>query len=58
MTITYQKIKDPITSEEEKAIVKKDSNDIADSYIPFDPENKDYQEYLAWVADGNTPDPA
>ena len=26
--------------------------------IPFDPENTEYQEYLAWVADGNTPDAA
>ncbi|WP_291808249.1 hypothetical protein [Limnobacter sp.] len=26
--------------------------------IPFDPDNTDYQEYLEWVAEGNTPDPA
>ena len=26
--------------------------------IPFDPANTDYQEYLKWVAAGNTPLPA
>ncbi len=26
--------------------------------IPFDPQNTDYQKYLEWVAEGNTPLPA
>ena len=26
--------------------------------IPFDPANTDYQAYLKWVSEGNTPQPA
>lgn len=26
--------------------------------IPFDPNNTDYQEYLCWLSQGNTPEPA
>jgi hypothetical protein len=28
------------------------------AFIPFDTQNVDYVAYLAWVAEGNTPQPA
>ena len=27
------------------------------TYIPFNSDNRDYQQYLKWVAEGNTPLP-
>jgi hypothetical protein len=50
----YRKILNTITNEEAQNILR-----ISDgASIPFDPDNTDYQEYLEWVAEGNTPEEA
>ena len=59
MTYTYKLLAnytDPITgnSVESTCILRKEDN----AYIPKVIGNKDYDEYLEWVAEGNTPDPA
>ena len=28
------------------------------AFVPFSEDNTDYQAYLKWVAEGNTPEPA
>jgi hypothetical protein len=38
--------------------VCKTNEDGSGMSIPFDPDNSDYQAYLAWVAQGNEPLPA
>jgi hypothetical protein len=50
----YQKINDTMTGTEAQCIKRLSDN----AFIPFDPANTDYQEYLKWLDEGNTPEPA
>ena len=40
------------------ASIIKNPDDAVRLCIPIDPANTDYQEYLAWLAEGNEPLPA
>ena len=48
----YKLIKDLLTNEVTSVQRLSDT-----AFIPFAPGNRDYQEYLEWVAEGNTPLP-
>ena len=43
---------------EDSVVVVKDLGNGRTLCIPFVDDNTDYQEYLEWVAEGNTADPA
>ena len=47
----YQLAKDPKTNEVCAIVVIN-----ANMSIPLDPDNTDYQDYLAWLDEGNIPD--
>jgi hypothetical protein len=46
----YKKLNDPTAQAVQR------TSDFA--VIPFDPANTDYQAYLLWISEGNTPLPA
>ena len=50
----YKQYKNFDGSTNEHAIIRTTDNVC----IPFDPQNSDYQQFLAWLEAGNTPLPA
>jgi len=56
MTVSYKLYPNDENGIAKQAIQKTDGGII--SSIPFDLRNTDYQEYLAWVAEGNTAEAA
>ncbi len=51
--VTYKLATPAFGQQESKAVNRSDGVSI-----PFDPDNTDYQAYLKWLAEGNTPEPA
>jgi len=53
----YKKTKNPDGTDNTSVVLKykdKAGNNIIVLSIPVDPDNRDYNQYLKWVADGNT----
>jgi len=49
------KATNPVFGQTEPCCVIRTSDGAA---IPLDPANTDYQQYLKWLEEGNTPEPA
>jgi hypothetical protein len=52
--MTYTQVWDHMNNQAHDSIIQRDEDN---AFIPFDPDNVDYQDYLAWLAEGNTPNP-
>ena len=51
----YKLLANPRNRSENLAVIRRLDDG---AFIPMDEGNTDYQQYLKWVAEGNTPEPA
>ena len=52
--MTYSQIWDVTANKISETTILRDEDR---AFIPTDPDNRDYQEYLAWLDEGNEPTP-
>jgi hypothetical protein len=50
--MTYTQVFDAMQGQVSDNMIQRDEDQ---AFIPFDPDNIDYQAYLAWLDDGNEP---
>ena len=50
--MTYTQVWDHMQGQAHDQMIVRDEDG---AFIPFDPDNIDYQEYLAWLDEGNEP---
>jgi hypothetical protein len=50
--MTYTQVWDAMNNQPHDSMIQRDEDG---AFIPFDPDNRDYQDYLAWLDEGNAP---
>ena len=50
--MTYSMVWDAMQNKVSETMIRRDADQAS---VPFDDGNRDYQEYKAWLAEGNTP---
>lgn len=53
----YKEVKKPLSNNVNLDFILKIDGEIQ-SFVPADPKNKDYKEYLHWLSLGNSPEAA